>query len=86
MKVLITGAAGRLGYEVVKICALEGCMVRAFDLPQVNWAHLETVNGVETFKGDITDKNSVREACRGVDAATAYLRHTGKEKSGTWTP
>ena len=69
MKVLITGAAGRLGYEVVKLCIREGFEVRAFDLPQVNWNHLEVLDGVELFKGDITDKNSVKEASRDIAAA-----------------
>ena len=68
MKVLITGAAGRLGYEVVKICVAEGWSIRAFDLPQVNWTHLEAMDGVEIFKGDITDPHSVRESCKEVDA------------------
>jgi UDP-glucose 4-epimerase len=68
MNVLITGAAGRLGYEVVKICSQEGWSIRAFDLPQVNWTHLEALDGVEKFRGDITDLNSVRESCKGIDA------------------
>ena len=55
MRLLITGAAGRLGYEVVKICIKEGYKVRAFDLPQVNWTHLEILEGVEIFKGDIIE-------------------------------
>ena len=68
MNVLITGAAGRLGYEVVKLCSKEGCSIRAFDLPHVNWTHLEALEGVEIFRGDITDKNSVKEACKDIDA------------------
>lgn len=68
MRLLITGAAGRLGYEVVKICIKEGYKVRAFDLPQVNWTHLEILEGVEIFRGDITDAAGVQEACRDMDA------------------
>ena len=68
MKVLITGAAGRLGYEVVRKCSIEGYSIRAFDLPQVNWTHLEGMNGVQVCKGDITDPNSVKKACTEVDA------------------
>ena len=67
MKVLITGGAGRLGYEVVKNCLAEGNDVRVFDLPQVNWSHLEGL-GVGTYKGDITNREMVKEACEGVDA------------------
>jgi nucleoside-diphosphate-sugar epimerase len=67
MRVLITGGAGRLGYEVVKNCLTEGYEVSVFDLPQVNWSHLEEL-GVETYKGDITKLETVKEACRDVDA------------------
>jgi nucleoside-diphosphate-sugar epimerase len=67
MKVLITGGVGRLGYEVVKNCLNDGCEVRAFDLPQVNWSHLEAL-GVETYKGDITKPKMVKEACTDMDA------------------
>ncbi len=67
MKVLITGGAGRLGYEVVKNCLADGYEVRAFDLLQVNWSHLEAL-GVETYKGDITKPEVVKEACKGIGA------------------
>ena len=67
MKVLVTGGAGRLGYEVVKNCLTDGYEVRAFDLPQVNWSQVEAL-GVETYKGDITKLEMVKEACKGIDA------------------
>lgn len=66
MRVLVTGAAGRVGYEIVKICVSEGFTVRAFDLPSVDWALLEN-ESVEVFKGDITDKNSVERASSDVE-------------------
>lgn len=68
MRVLVTGGAGRLGYEVAKLCSLEGYQVRAFDLPNVHWDHIENLRGVEICKGDITDPVSVSKACDGVDA------------------
>ena len=68
MRVLVTGGAGRLGYEVVKLCSLEGYQVRAFDLPHVPWDHIENLSGVESCKGDITDPVNVSDACDGVDA------------------
>ncbi|MCW4012921.1 MAG: NAD(P)-dependent oxidoreductase, partial [Candidatus Bathyarchaeota archaeon] len=67
MKVLVTGAAGRLGYKAVRLCTEQGYSVKAFDLPQVNWSTLEAL-GVETIKGDITNKANVKEACSRVDA------------------
>jgi UDP-glucose 4-epimerase len=65
--ILITGGAGRLGYEVLRLCEEEGYKARVFDLPGVAWSHVESL-GVETVKGDITDKHSVGRACEGVEA------------------
>ena len=67
MTILVTGGAGRLGYEVLRLCKEEGYRARAFDLPGVSWNHVEAL-GVEAVKGDITDNNSVSRACEGVDA------------------
>jgi len=64
MSVLVTGGAGRLGYEVARLLKEEGFSVRAFDLPGVQWSHVEGL-GVEVHKGDITDPFSVRDALRG---------------------
>jgi len=65
---LITGGAGRLGAEVVKLCTLEGHSVRAFDLPQVAWETISGLEEIELFKGDITDPAQVAMACSGIDA------------------
>ena len=67
MRVLITGGVGRLGYYVVKNCSMMGYTVRVFDLPQVNWSHLDAL-GVETYKGDVTRLEMIKEACAEVDA------------------
>src|SRR4030043_262223 len=65
MSVLVTGGAGRLGYEVSRLLMGDGFGVRAFDLPGVQWSHVEAL-GVEAFKGDITDPISVGDALEGV--------------------
>ena len=67
MKVLVTGAAGRLGYEAVRLCVENGYSVKAFDLPQVNWSPLEELE-VETIKGDITNQACMKAACTDVEA------------------
>jgi nucleoside-diphosphate-sugar epimerase len=67
VKLLVTGGAGRLGGEVVKLAEEKGHAVVAFDLPQARWEVVSGVSGVEIFKGDITNAESVEEACRGVD-------------------
>ncbi|MCW4049926.1 MAG: NAD(P)-dependent oxidoreductase [Candidatus Bathyarchaeota archaeon] len=68
MTVLVTGGAGRLGYEVAKLLAANGYKVKAFDLPNVEWSHLETIQGVEPFKGDLTDPTSLKKASRDAEA------------------
>ncbi|MBT3285617.1 NAD(P)-dependent oxidoreductase [Candidatus Bathyarchaeota archaeon] len=67
MRILVTGGAGRLGYSVSRQLVENGQTVRVFDLPQVDWSHVERL-GVEAFKGDITDQGSVTDACKDVDA------------------
>ncbi len=67
MKILVTGGAGRLGYSVSKQLVEKGYAVRVFDLPQVEWSHVEEL-GAEAFKGDITDLGSVAGACYNVEA------------------
>jgi len=83
MRLLVTGGAGRLGAEVVKLCASEGYSVRAFDLPNAAW---ETISGLEEtdlFKGDIADPAQVAAACGGVDAVVhlAALLPPGSERN-----
>jgi nucleoside-diphosphate-sugar epimerase len=67
--ILVTGGAGRLGYEVAKLLIEEGERVRIFDLPAVNWAFYEALAGVDLFKGDVANQEQVSRACEGVEAA-----------------
>lgn len=68
MKVLITGGAGILGQKVVQRFVNNGHQARVFDLPQVDYSPFEGMAGVEIVKGDIRDKDIVRQAVEGVDA------------------
>jgi nucleoside-diphosphate-sugar epimerase len=67
MRFLVTGGAGRLGSEVVRLGAERGHEIVAFDLPQARWENVSEIPGVEAFKGDVTDAENVGDACRGVD-------------------
>jgi nucleoside-diphosphate-sugar epimerase len=66
--VLITGGAGSVGRILVSRLRQDGRPVRIFDLPSMNYAGLEGVDGVELVKGDITDADTVRQAVEGIDA------------------
>jgi nucleoside-diphosphate-sugar epimerase len=68
MVILVTGGAGRLGYEVVKLLLQENEEVRVFDLPSVNWIPIEALGRGDIFKGNITDPEQTSRACDGVDA------------------
>ncbi|WP_166459816.1 NAD-dependent epimerase/dehydratase family protein [Amycolatopsis pithecellobii] len=67
MKVLVTGAAGRVGANVVKRLAATGAGVRAMVLPgDPQAAKLAALSDVEVIEADLLDQASVDRACRGV--------------------
>jgi nucleoside-diphosphate-sugar epimerase len=66
--VLITGGAGSVGRILVSRLRHDECPVRVFDLPSMNYAGLDDVDGIEVVKGDITDVDTVRRAVDGVEA------------------
>jgi nucleoside-diphosphate-sugar epimerase len=68
MTILVTGGAGRLGYWTASKLTDAGHSVKAFDLPQVNWSHVESLPNTTTHRGDITDIESVEKACRDAEA------------------
>lgn len=51
MVILVTGAAGRLGVEFVKLTTTSGHVVRAFDLPNVHWEDVEGFENLEIIRG-----------------------------------
>ena len=78
MKVLVTGATGFLGEYIVERLRARGDDVRGFcRKPSTSLAKL----GVETALGDITDRQTVMNACRGMDAVI----HTAAI-AGIWGP
>ena len=66
--VLVTGGAGSVGKRVVQYLRKEGYTVRVFDLPNMDYADLEGVEGIEVLCGDITRLTSVQQAVEGVSA------------------
>jgi nucleoside-diphosphate-sugar epimerase len=66
--VLITGGAGSVGRILVSRLRQDPRTVRVFDLPTMDYAGLEGVDGVEVMRGDITNADAVRRAVDGVEA------------------
>ncbi|MEM7435615.1 MAG: NAD(P)-dependent oxidoreductase [Myxococcota bacterium] len=70
MQVLVTGACGRLGEQVVRRLAIEGHQAIAFDLPTAANRRIARAFGdqVRTCYGDMRNPSDVTNAVEGVDA------------------
>lgn len=72
-RVLVTGASGFIGSNVVQQARLSGLEVRAFvrynGKSDIGWlSDLPCLSDVDVFFGDIRDKESVKKAIEGCDA------------------
>ncbi|MEA2513085.1 MAG: UDP-glucose 4-epimerase [Thermomicrobiales bacterium] len=68
MRVLVTGAAGRIGAHLTHALVREGHKVRAFVLPGDPRTDLIVGPGVELTPGRLEDADALRAAVRGVEA------------------
>ncbi|SDU63486.1 NAD-dependent epimerase/dehydratase family protein [Jiangella alkaliphila] len=67
MRVLVTGAAGRVGTNMVKRLVDEGATVRAMVLPgDAQRSKLDVFPDVEVVEADLGDQAAIDVACRGV--------------------
>ena len=73
--ILITGATGTVGSEVVKRLSAEGVQVRAVTR-NPGKADIIRLPQVEVVKGDFEDADSIRRACSGVDRAFLVTNST----------
>jgi uncharacterized protein YbjT (DUF2867 family) len=77
--VLVVGATGWLGGQVVRALRARGKKVRALVRPASNASRLEA-DGVEIARGDMMDPPSLTQAMDGADAvittAAGYTRHS----------
>ena len=67
MNVLVTGGAGRLGSKLLKLFVSGGHNVVAFDLPEAFCNNRGNLDGVESFKGSVTDPEVVKDVCKDVE-------------------
>jgi dihydroflavonol-4-reductase len=78
MKVLVLGATGQLGANLVRALLAHGDEVRALVRPTSNLIGLRGLD-IEQVVGDLSDPESVVRACQGVrvvyQAASYYPRH-----------
>jgi uncharacterized protein YbjT (DUF2867 family) len=84
--ILITGATGTVGSEVVKRLTAEGAQVRAITRDPAK-ADIIRLPQVEVVKGDFEDADSIRRACTGVDRAFLLTNSTerAEEQQTTFT-
>jgi uncharacterized protein YbjT (DUF2867 family) len=73
--ILIVGATGLLGSDICKQLAAEGRNVRALVRPTSDPAKVDGLKslGVEIVHGDVRDRASLDEACKGVDAVISTV-------------
>lgn len=80
--VLVVGATGFLGGQVVDALLARGKSVRAMVRPSSNAAALEA-KGVQVVRGDMLDRASIEAAMTGADAAISSAVGYTKRKSAT---
>lgn len=66
MNILITGAAGFIGFHLTKVLVEKGHSVRGLLLPQENGQALEKL-GVDIFRGNLTQPDSLVGVAHGMD-------------------
>ena len=66
MNILITGAAGFIGFHLTKELARKGHKIRGLLLPQEDGQALEAL-GVEIFRGDLIQADSLAGVADGID-------------------
>jgi len=82
MRALVTGASGFIGGHVVEALVREGHEVRALVRPTSDTSHLAST-GATMVVGDITNRASLDDACRGID----WVFHTAAivGSRGSWS-
>lgn len=69
--ILVIGATGQLGFDVVRNLAEAGRPVRALVRPGSAHADIDAIEGVEVATGDLADHGSIDRAVEGVETVVA---------------
>ncbi|MGD0781130.1 MAG: NAD-dependent epimerase/dehydratase family protein [Dehalococcoidales bacterium] len=79
--VLVTGGAGFIGSNVVKLLLSENCQVRVLD--NLSSGYKKNIQGldVDFTQGDIRDASFVERLCQGVDVVFHLAASVGRQKS-----
>lgn len=81
MKALVTGGSGFIGSNVSKMLLSKGVEVVVFDnLSSGNYDNIRELN-VNFIKGDILDKDAIKDACKGVDVVFHLAASVGRQRS-----
>lgn len=81
MKALVTGGSGFIGSNVSKMLLSKGVEVIVFDnLSSGNYDNICTLP-IEFIKGDILDKDAIKDACREVDVVFHLAASVGRQRS-----
>ena len=86
MKILITGGAGNIGRELVRLSLAAGNEVTVFDIPPANYEGLEGQQGVSIVKGFVSDTEALAQAVKGVDSVihlAALMTHLSTDREKT---
>lgn len=74
--ILIAGATGSNGKELVKVLASRGIPLRALVRPHANSMAISNLEGVELVRGDLDDPGSIERALHGIEKAFLLTNST----------
>ena len=81
MKALVTGGSGFIGSNVSKMLLSKGIDVVVYDnLSSGNYDNIRNLN-VQFIKGDILDKDAIKDVCKGVDLVFHLAASVGRQRS-----
>ena len=81
MKALVTGGSGFIGSNVSKMLLSKGVEVVIFDnLSSGNYDNIRDLN-VTFIKGDVLDRDTISNACEGVDVVFHLAASVGRQRS-----